>query len=480
MRTSLFAIALLVVLGGCSLAPRYQRPGLPVPETLPATGTASAADAAAPLTTSWKNTFTDPKLQTVIERAIASNRDLHIAALNAERAAAMFRIQRGELYPGLGIQASGNRYRLPEKMASDGNAKTIGEYSVMVGVPTWELDLFGRLGSLRDAALHQYLATRHARTAAELSLVSGVATSYLALAADGELLTLSRSTLASNESSLDLIAQSRDLGVATDLDLNQARSLVESARAEVARLEGNVRTDRNALTLLVGEPVPAELLPLGLSAVQPIAGLRPGMRSDVLLARPDILAAEESLIAANASIGAARAAFFPRVTLLAGTGTLSPEVSSLFGSGTGGWSFVPQIVAPIFAGGALKANLAATRATRNIAVAQYEQSIQRAFAEVANAISDQTTLATQRTAVEALVVSLEETHRLAKARYEAGIDSYLQVLVVERSLFAARQQLVGLRFAQENNRVTLFKVLAGESKPPEELRPADTGPATEL
>jgi multidrug efflux system outer membrane protein len=240
----------------------------------------------------------------------------------------------------------------------------------------------------------------------------------------------------------------------------------------VARLEGNLRVDQNALSLLVGEPVGAEFLPDGLRAVEPIAPIEPGLRSDVLLQRPDILAAEHLLMAANANIGAARAAFFPRVTLTAQAGTLSPEVSSLFGSGTGTWSFAPQILTPIWAGGALRANLAATRTSREIAVAQYEKAIQQAFAEVSDALAERSALSNERSAVEGLVTSLEETHRLATARYEAGIDSYLQVLVVERSLFAARQRLVGLRFAEQANRITLFKVLAGDNARKADSRPA--------
>ncbi len=471
MRTRSIPLMLLLTLAGCSLAPQYQRPQLPVPDALPAAAAPSEA-ASAVSATEWRTTFPDPRMQSLIERALAGNRDLRVAVLNVERAAAMYRIQRSELYPGFGAAAVGQRYRVPEKMSSDGQASTVGEYSVSVGIPTWEIDLFGRVASLRDAALHQYLATDEVRAATELSVVSATATSYLALAADSESLSLARSTLAANQSSYDLIVQSRDLGVATDLDMNQARSLVESARADVARLEGNLRVDQNALSLLVGEPVGAEFLPDGLRAVEPIAEIEPGLRSDVLLQRPDILAAEHMLMAANANIGAARAAFFPRVTLTAQAGTLSPEVSSLFGSGTGTWSFAPQIVAPIFAGGALRANLAATRTSREIAVAQYEKAIQQAFAEVSDALAERSALSNERSAVEGLVTSLEETHRLATARYEAGIDSYLQVLVVERSLFAARQRLVGLRFAEQANRITLFKVLAGESS-----RRADKGTA---
>ncbi len=454
------AAALLLALPGCSFIPAYQRPPLPVPAEIAAPG--ASADAPPVARSEWRAVFTDARLQTAIERALASNRDLRATALGVERAAAMYRIQRSDLYPGVGVAASGSRHRIPESM-TDGDASTVGEYAVMVGIPAWEIDLFGRIRSLNEAALHQYLASDEARNAAELSIVSAVAGSWLVLGADEEALALARATLEANTASWDLVAKSAELGIASDLEANQARSLVESARADVARLEGAVRTDRNALQLLVGEPVAEDLLPGGITDLDAVAPVPAGLSSAILLARPDIAAAEHRLIAANANIGAARARFFPNVTLTAAVGTLSPEVSGLFGSGSGTWSFAPQALAPLFAGGALRANLRAAQLGRDIAVADYEKAIQQAFAEVSDALVESVALSQERAAVEALVASLGEAHRLANARFEGGIDSYLQVLVVERSLFAARQRLVALRFAEQANRVTLFKVLAGES-----------------
>lgn len=452
--------ALLVALAACSFIPAYERPPLPVPPEIVAPG--AAVDAEPVAASEWRAVFTDPRLQAAIERALASNRDLRATALGVERAAALYRIQRAELYPGVGAAASGSRHRIPGSMA-DGEASTASEYSVMVGIPAWEIDLFGRIRSLSRSALHQYLASDEARNAAELSIVSAVAGSWLALGAEAEALALARSTRDANTASWELVAKSAELGIASDLEANQARSLVESARADVARLEGALRQERNALQLLVGEPLGEELLPEALAQLDAIAPVRAGLSSEVLLARPDIAAAEHRLIAANANIGAARARFFPNVTLTAAAGTLSPELAGLFDSDTGTWSFAPQILAPLFAGGALRANLRAAELGRDIAVADYERAIQRAFAEVSDALVASVALSQEREAVEALVASLAEAHRLATARYEGGIDSYLQVLVVERSLFAARQRLVALRFAELANRVTLFKVLAGES-----------------
>ncbi len=453
----------LVVLGGCSLAPKYTRPALPVPPSWPES---AGAESGAPATTSaaeirWQQFFADERLRSVIDLALANNRDLRVAALSVEKAQALHRIQRGELYPGVGVMASANKYNVPEKAASDGKAYTVSQYSVEVGFLSWELDFFGRLRSLTDRALNQYLATEQARSAAQISLVAAVADYYLTLAADTENLRLAQATLDAQSASLDLIRQSRNLGIASDLDLRQAESQVETARAAVARYSGFAAVDRNALDVLAGTPVGADLLPEGLSAVTELPGLSPGLPSDVLLRRPDILVAEYELRAANANIGAARAAFFPSITLTAGAGTMSSQLSDLFGSGTGAWTFSSQIIAPIFTGGALKANVRAARIDREITVAQYEKTIQQAFREVSDGLALRATLLAQREAQASLVDALQETYRLSDARYRGGIDSYLGVLVAQRSLFAAQQALVGVRLAEQVNLVTLYKALGG-------------------
>jgi multidrug efflux system outer membrane protein len=455
-------IAAALVLCGCTMIPKSTRPPLPVPQAWPEAA-AGGGETTGPVAAEvrWQEFFTDPRLRSVIELALANNRDLRVASLNIEKAQALYRIQRSELYPGVGIMAAGEKYRLPGTMTESGSAQTVTQYSVNVGIASWELDFFGRIRSLKASALEQYLATEQVRSAAQISLVSAVASSYLALAADRENLELARGTLDAQKASFNLIRQSRDRGVASDLELRQAESLVEQARAAVARYTGLMAVDRNTLDLLAGAPVPADLLPDALGTVSSLKEIAPGLSSEVLLQRPDILVAEHGLQAANANIGAARAAFFPRITLTAAVGTLSPDLSGLFASGSGTWSFAPQLVAPIFASGALRSNLKATKVDREIAVARYEKAIQVAFREVSDALTLRTTLLEERDAQASLVNALAETYRLSDARYKGGIDGYLGVLVAQRSLFLAQQVLVGVRLAEQVNLVTLYKVLGG-------------------
>jgi outer membrane protein, multidrug efflux system len=459
----LLCLAASLALAGCTLIPKYTRPELPVPASWPATSATSTQAPATPGAADipWQTFFTDPHLRSVIELTLANNRDLRIATLNVEKVQALYRIQRADLNPSIGVLASGEKYRVPEKMDKNGKASVVEDYSVNLGLLSWEIDLFGRLRSLKTAALEQYLATQEARRAAQSALVAGVAGSYLALAADQESLDLARATLTAYLTSLELIQKTRDLGLTSDLDLSQAQSQVEAARAAVASLVGSVTVDRNSLDLLAGSPVPAGLLPERLTGVTAVAPLQGGLPSEVLLGRPDFLGAEHRLISANANIGAARAAFFPRITLTAGLGTMSPNLSGLFDTGTRTWSFTPQIVAPLFASGALKANLRVSQLDRDMAVAGYERAIQVAFAEVSSALALRESLLEQRQAQEALVTSLEETRRLADARYKNGLDGYLGVLVAERSLFAGQQALIGVRLAEQANLVTLYKVLGG-------------------
>jgi multidrug efflux system outer membrane protein len=434
-----------------------------VPSSWPETAAAGGGAQAAPLATDvrWQDYFTDPRLCSVIELALANNRDLRIAALGIEKAQALYRIQRSALSPDIGVMASGQEYRIPKSMPELGNPGVFREYTVEAGISSWELDLFGRLRSLKAAALEQYLATEQARSATQIAIVGTVASGYFALAADEEHLALSRSILETQTSSVALIQRSNELGVASDLDLREAQSQVDAARAGVATYIGAVATDRNALEALVGAPMSTDLLPGGWSGVKEMPALSPGVPSEVLVHRPDIVAAEHQLKAANANIGAARASFFPRITLTGGGGSMSDELSKLLGAGSGTWTFTPQIVAPLFAGGSLKANLKAAQVDRDIAAAQYEKAIQQAFAEVGDALTLRRTLVEARGAEELLVDHLGDAYRLSDARYKAGIDSYLAVLVSQRSLLAAQHGLVDMRLAEETNLVTLFKVLGG-------------------
>ncbi|HVO12242.1 MAG TPA: efflux transporter outer membrane subunit [Vicinamibacteria bacterium] len=466
-RVGLAAAAL--ALGGCTMIPKYDRPAMPVPPSwAQPVALPDAAPGGATAATRWQEFFTDRRLVGVIELALANNRDLRIATLNVERTQALYRIQRSFLYPTVGVLASVERTRTPEGSSFNGQATTTAQYSVDLGFTGWELDFFGRLRSLKASALQQYLASGEARRAAQVSLVASVASAWLALAADSEGQTLAQATLDAQQAVFGLLQRSRDAGIASELDVRQAQTQVETARVALAALKGQIAADRDGLDVLAGTPVPPDLLPPALSTVQETRPLSPGLPSEVLLTRPDILAAEHRLLSANADIGAARAAFFPRISLTAALGTMSGELgilggkaSALFGSGTGTWTLAPQIAAPIWTGGYNRANLQATRVERQIAVATYEKAIQQAFAEVSDGLALRGTLLEQRQAQEALVTALDETYRLSQARYKAGIDSYLAVLVAQRALFAGQLSLIGVRLSEQVNLVTLYKVLGG-------------------
>ncbi len=454
-------LACLLPIAGCSLAPEYQRPEAPVPDRFPVAVPDPARESAAAAELDWREFLADERLRAVVEQALAGNRDLRVAALNVERAGALLRIRRSALTPGIGVQAAGQRYRLPERMSESGEASVVEQVALEVGFLSWEIDLFGRVRSLSESALEQYLASEEGERAVRSALVAATASSWLRLAADVEGLRLAEATLAAQREALEMILASRDAGVASDLELRQAESQVETARLSRAELAGALAVDRHALELLLGGALPPELEPEGIHALAPTPELAAGLPSEVLLARPDIRAAEHRLRAANADIGAARAAFFPRISLTAAFGLLSPDLSKLFDSGTRTWRVEPVVQAPIFSGGGLRANLEATRIEREIAVASYEKAIQTAFAEVADGLALRATLAEQRAAQDALLVALEETLRLSEERYRAGIDGYLGVLVAQQTLFRAQQASVLLRLAERANAIALYKALGG-------------------
>ena len=458
-KTFLLLCVSALLLGGCTMMPKYHRPEAPVPKALPESATAQA-EASKVVVPAWREFFTDKNLQEVISLALANNRDLRISTLNVEKARALFRIQRSALLPTVSAVGGAENSRIPQQVSSTGSAYNVEQYSAL-GSASWERDLFGRLRSLRTKALNQYFATDQARVGAQISLVAAVAENYYTLAADLENLHLAQATLKTQKDSYDLVLQSRNVGVATDLSLRQSQSQVEAARVDVARYSGLVEMDKNSLNLLTGTTVSAELLPHGLETVGELKDLSAGVNSTVLLRRPDILAAEYQLKGANANIGAARAAFFPRISLTAAAGSLAPELSSLFEDGTGYWKYSPQVVQPLFAGGSLIANLKSAKVDKKIAVAQYEKAIQVAFREVSDALVKRTTLVEQLDAQESLVNALADSYRLTDARYKEGIDSYLGVLVMQRSLYDAQKGLVSTRLAKRANQISLFKILGG-------------------
>lgn len=465
IRNTLLIILTIIYFAGCStMAPTYSRPAPPIPVGWPTgpayKGVVEGQTGPAAGDIGWREFYVDEKLQKVIGLALNNNRDLRVATLNIEKARALYRIQRAELFPVVNATGSLIEQRVPADISTTGEAMNVRQYSVNLGVSSWELDFFGRIRSLKDRALEQYLATEHARRSVQISLVAEIANAYLTLAADRENLKLAQSTLDAQQATYKLIQRRFDVGASSELDLRQAQTRLDAARVDIARYTRQAALDENALSLLVGSSVPVELLSSELNAVTAPKGISPGLSSEALLRRPDILQAENQLKAANANIGAARAAFFPRITLTGSIGTTSDELSGLFKSGSNAWTFTPQITMPIFDTRIWSA-LKTIKVEREIALAQYEKTIQTAFREVADALAQRGTVGDQIAAQESLVQASADAYRLSDARYTKGIDSYLIVLDSQRSLYNAQQSLIVLHLSQLTNLVTLYKALGG-------------------
>lgn len=492
MMTRIFALLLLGMVSACSMAPAYVRPENPaaadwpevpvpegmvrqdndtppmddtgVPQSAPA---AVAGEAAAPLQAptsdiSWKQFFVDENLRHLINLALANNRDLRVSALNIERARGMYQIQRADLLPSISATGESANTLVAAELSATRKQETTHQQQVGIGFNSFELDFFGRIQSLKNEALEKYLATEEALKAAQISLVSNVASAYLTLLSDRARLQLASDTLSSQESSYGMIQKRFELGVSSELDLRQAQTSVDTARVDIARYTGQVAMDMTALSLLVGTQVNDSMLPArALAGLVVSEDLPVGLPSQVLFQRPDIVQAEHSLKAANANIGAARANFFPRITLTAFTGTASDELSNLFLSPTGTWSFLPQVSLPIFQGGRNIATLRVSEADKKIAVATYEKAIQTAFQEVSDTLIQKTALAAQCTAQESLTHATSEAYRLSRERYAQGVDSYLTVLDSQRALYASQFNLVTVRSNRELNRIMLYKTLGG-------------------
>jgi multidrug efflux system outer membrane protein len=457
-------LGLAVAAAGCTLAPKYARPSAPVPAAWPS-GPAfgehpSATNAVAGPTPAWRQFFGDDKLQRLIGLALTNNRDLRIAVLNSEESRALYGVQRAALFPAINANGGLARTRVPGDLSTTGQPITSSEYQANLGAAAWEIDLFGRIRSLKDEALQQYFASAEARRGAQISLISSLAQAYLALAADRENQKLSETTYEAQRASYEMIKHRHDLGLVTDLDLYRAETPMDAALRDKVAYQQQVAMDQNALNLLAGTTVPGEWLPADLSGVTPPAEIAPGLPSEVLLSRPDVLQAEALLKGANADIGAARAAFFPRISLTAAIGTASSDLSGLFKAGQGAWSYAPQVALPIFDARTWSAHRAA-KVQRELAVAQYEKAIQSAFRDVADALAVHGNLDQQLASQQALEHASAESYRLATSRYEKGIDNYLNVLDAQRSLFAAQQGLVSLRLAKAANQVQLYAVLGG-------------------
>ena len=449
------SLLLAMTLAGCtSLAPPYERPPAPVAPAFPgAPGSPEGAPAAAAI--DWQQFFGDARLKRLIGLALQHNRDLRLAALNIEQARAQFDIRRADQWPSVNAGLSGSR-----QPTAAGGISSI--YSAGILVTAYELDFFGRVRSLGEAALAQYLATEEARRAAQISLVAAVANSYLALQGDEQLLDVTRQTLATRETSHRLIKLRFDHGASSQIDVHQAQSLLESARVALAQLTRQRALDENALVLLVGQALPGELLSaVPVNAASPLPELAAGLPSAVLARRPDVRQAEQQLVAANASIGAARAAFFPKISLTGSLGSASSELSGLFKDGSFAWSFAPQLLQPLFDAGRNQANMTLAEVNRSIAVAQYERAIQSAFREVADALAGRATLGEQLRAQQAQVLAEQARYQLADLRYRHGASSHLDLLDAQRSLFSAQQAEAQVQVQYQQNLVTLYRVLGG-------------------
>jgi len=460
-------VGIVLFLEGCSLAPQYTQPQAPIPAEWPQGAaykdTRSISGAPTVPELSRQEFFADEKLHKIIEIALSNNRDLRLAALNVERARALYGIQRAELFPAVNAVGAWGKQRRSTDLISPGDPRTIEQYSVDLGIAAWEIDFFGRIRSLKDRALEEYLSTEQARRSAQIALVSEVVRVYMTLAADRGNLKLARSTLETQHASYILIQRRYEIGLANELDLRRAQTRVDAARRDEARFTQLAAQDQNALNLLAASPVPENLLPADLRSVTPPKEISPGLSSEVLMNRPDIVAAEHRLKGAYAFIGAARAALFPRISLTTSVGTASDELSGLFSSGSGTWNFAPQIVLPIFDARTWAA-LRVSKADREIILTQYEKAIQTAFREVADALAVQGTINQQVSAQQSLVNAVAETYRLSNKRYTMGIDSYLGVLDAQRSLYAAQRVLIALHLARFANQVRLYAVLGGGSE----------------
>ncbi len=456
-------IAVVGLLAGCSLVPDLETPAPPVSPAWPggpAYAAAAAGDAADFAGLGWAEVFRDAGLRHLIDAAVENNRDLRVAVLNVEAARAAYRISGANLYPEIDAGASRSRVRTPAEMSSSGRAMTTSAYSANLGTTAFEVDLFGRLRSLEEAALQSFLATQEARTGAHIALVAEVADAWLSWQVDRRQLHLTEETFATRQQSLDLVEARFRNGVATQLDVAQAKSSLETARVNLSLYTRAVAQDRNALELLVGRPLAVDEVPE--AAIADAVTVPPvGVASDVLLRRPDIREAEHALRAANADIGAARAAFFPSITLTGSMGYSSPRLGGLFEGASRAWTFAPDLTLPIFTAGRNQANLDAAKAQRDIAVATYEKAIQSAFREVADALAARKTLVDQLAAQQSLVAATREALELSQARYDRGISDYLAVLDAQRELYAAEQAEIGLELSEAVNLVALYKSLGG-------------------
>ncbi|MEA9391563.1 efflux transporter outer membrane subunit [Acerihabitans sp. TG2] len=460
---SVSAVVVSALLTGCTLQPDYHRPALPVvnhweqstkgPQSMP-----NVVD------TGWQQFFTDPEMRQLIILALTNNRDLKVAVLNVEKARAQYRIDRAALLPTIDATASQTSAHLPGGLYSTQSTgpATYHQYEGGLGVTSWELDFFGKLRSLKDEGLESYLSSAATQQATQISLISDVATGYLTLCSDNDLLKLAEQTMQSQQGSYDLTKRSYDYGVSTSQDLAQAETTVRAAQADVAKYTRQVKQDLDALTLLVGAALPTSVMQNAkLDNNWHFPATPVGLPSDLLARRPDIIAAEHTLKAANANIGAARAAFFPSISLTTSGGSASSSLDHLFSAGTANWSFVPSVSIPIFDGGVNSANLDIAKLSKRIEVANYEQAIEQAFKDVADSLAGQATYKDELSARQLDTAANQRNYDLSTLRFHAGVDNFLNVLVAQRELYSAQQSEITTHLGLLNQQITLYKALGG-------------------
>lgn len=460
-RRTMASLLSIAMLSACTLAPQHQTPDAPIAATYPVQQDSGNTNATISADSGWREFFTDPRLQALIASALSHNRDLRVAALRIEEARAQYNIVAADVLPNLGANASASRARTSAATSPNGVTTVSNTYQVGVSIASFELDFFGRVRSLNEAALAQYLATEEAQRAAHISLVAEVAKAYLAERALAEQQALAQRTLQARESAYRLAQQRFEVGASSALDLRQNEVLAQTARASLAALNRQRAQAINLLTFLAGRPLNDLPMPRELSEQNIVSEFPAGLPSDLIIRRPDIRAGEQRLIAANANIGAARAAFFPRISLTAGVGSASRELSDLFEAGTRTWSFMPQLVLPIFDAGRNRANLSLADVRKNIAIADYERTIQVAFREVADALAARAEIDEEIDAQRRVLDAQAERLRLADLRYQGGVASSLEVLDAQRELFTAQQTLIQARMLRMTNAVDLYRALGG-------------------
>jgi multidrug efflux system outer membrane protein len=461
LRLILTALTIFAIAAGCTMMPKYERPASPINSSWSNTAARTNATNVAASDLDWRDFFDDPRLQRLIELALENNRDLRVAALHVEELRAEYRIQRAALFPGAQGNASYTRQRFSGAAVNFLGGSTLSTYNLNVGA-AYEVDLFGRIRSLKKEALEKYFASEESRKAAQMALVSEVATEYLTELRLLEAKALANRTLVAVQTNYNLIKASFEAGVASELDLRTAEGQVQTVRVNAAGFLQQLAQSENALVVLVGQPLPNDL-PAGKPfAQQSLLNLVPAeVPSEVLQRRPDILAAEHTLKSANADIGAARAAFFPRILLTGSAGTASAKLSNLFSAAAETWSFSPQITVPIFEAGSTKAKLDVSKITKRIEIANYEKSIQVAFREVADALAIRAILDEKIKAQQILVEAEQKRFDLTLARYNQGVDNYLAVLLAQQDLYGAQQNLLASEAARLINAIDLYRSLGG-------------------